>query len=78
MSEACQPIGHIYVFCRVKTRPGDGYGDTDVDGRREQLEVKVQRSHRSGISSGDVTKGFFSDVAWSSQGKIKLMTNIQA
>lgn len=66
------------MFCRVKTRPGDGYGDMDVDERREQLEVKVQRSQRSGISSGDVTtKVFFSDVTWSSQGQVKLMTNIQ-
>lgn len=37
-------------------------GDKDVDRRREQLEVKVQSSQRSGIPSGDVTKGFFSDV----------------
>lgn len=28
-------------FVGAKTRPGDGYGDTDADGHREQLEVNV-------------------------------------
>lgn len=64
-SEACQPIGHIYVHF-VDWEPGLStvMGDKDVDRRREQLEVKVQSSQRSGIPSGDVTKGFFSDVTW--------------
>lgn len=25
-AKACQPIGHIYVFCQLQTRVGDGYG----------------------------------------------------